>query len=138
MANTISDVMTRNPVTVEASEPVRDAARRMREADTGAVIVLQNGQVAGVVTDRDITVRIVADGKDANTAVQEACSGEVTTVPPDATIDQAVQLMRSKAVRRLPVVENGRPVGMVSLGDLAVERDPNSTLADISAARGNT
>jgi signal-transduction protein with cAMP-binding, CBS, and nucleotidyltransferase domain len=137
MTSTIADVMTRNPVTVEASDPVRDAARRMREADTGAVIVLQNGQVAGLVTDRDITVRIVADGKPADTAVREACSSDVATVPPDASIQQAVQLMRSKAVRRLPVVENGRPVGMVSLGDLALENDPNSALADISAAPPN-
>jgi CBS domain-containing protein len=137
MASTIAEVMTPNPVTVEASESVREAARRMRDADAGAVIVLQDGTVAGVVTDRDITVRIVADGKDPGTPVREAYSSEVTTVAPDTSVSQAVQLMRTKAIRRLPVVQGGRPVGIVSLGDLAIERDYNSALADISAAKGN-
>jgi CBS domain-containing protein len=138
MANTVADVMTQNPVTVDGAEPVREAARRMRDDDTGAIIVTQDGRVAGLVTDRDIAVRIVAEGKDSSTAVRDACSSDVTTVPSDASIQQAVQLMRTKAVRRLPVLDGDRPVGIVSLGDLAVERDPNSALADISAARGNT
>jgi CBS domain-containing protein len=76
------------------------------------------------VTDRDITVRAVAKGRDpASTPVREVYSAELTTLPPEETVDDAVRLMREKAVRRLPVVEGGRPVGIVSLGDLAVDRE---------------
>jgi CBS domain-containing protein len=138
MAATVSDVMTSNPETIEASEPVAEAARRMREADTGNVIVLDNGRVVGIVTDRDIVVRVVADGKDPSTPVQQACSAtDLQTVGPDTSLEQAVQLMRQHAVRRLPVVENDQAVGILSLGDLAMELDQNSALADISAAAPN-
>ena len=135
MATTVSDVMTRNPETIELSEPVAEAARRMRDADSGDVIVLDNGRVVGIITDRDIAVRVVAENKDSSTTVGEACTGtDLQTVGPDTTLDQAVQLMRSKAVRRLPVVENDQAVGIISLGDIAIEQDEDSALADISAA----
>ena len=138
MANTVSDVMTRDPATIDASQPVSEAARLMRQHDTGVIIVTDGGTVRGVITDRDITLRIVADDKPSTTPVTEAYSaGELATIGPDTSIDQAVQLMRSKAVRRLPVVENDRAVGIVSIGDLAMERDDDSALADISAAEGN-
>ena len=135
MATTVSEVMTSNPETVEMSDPVVEAARRMRDADTGDVIVLDNGRVVGILTDRDITIRIVAENKDPSTPVSEACSTtDLQTVGPDTSLDQAVQLMRSNAVRRLPVVENDRAVGVISLGDVAIEQDEDSALADISAA----
>ncbi len=138
MANTVADVMTRNPVTIEAGEPVVEAARRMRQADSGNVIVLDNGQVVGIVTDRDITLRVVADAKDYNTPTREVCSADdLQVVAPDTSIDQAVQIMRSKAIRRLPVVEGDQAVGVVSLGDLAIERDEDSAVAEISAAEPN-
>ncbi|MGI5291230.1 CBS domain-containing protein [Nonomuraea polychroma] len=137
MAKTVADVMTSHPATVEGDQPVSVAAALMRENDAGAVIVNDNGRMAGIVTDRDIAVRVVADEKGPQTPVREACSPSVEAVGPDTSIDQAVQLMRSHAVRRLPVVEDGRAVGIVSLGDLAIERDPNSALGDISAAEGN-
>jgi len=138
MATTVSEVMTRNPETVEVSDPVVEAARRMRDADTGDVIVLDNGRVVGVLTDRDITVRVVAENKELATPVGEVCSTtNLQTVSPDTSLDQAVQLMRSNAVRRLPVVENDRAVGIISLGDLAMEQDQDSALADISAAAPN-
>ncbi|TMR98493.1 CBS domain-containing protein [Nonomuraea basaltis] len=137
MAKTVADVMTSHPATVEADQPVSVAAALMRENDAGAVIVNDNGRMQGIITDRDIAVRVVADDKDPQTPIREACSPAVEAVGPDTSIDQAVQLMRSHAVRRLPVVEDGRAVGIVSLGDLALERDPNSALADISAAEGN-
>ena len=138
MATTVSEVMTRNPETIEASESVVEAARRMRDADTGDVIVLDNGRVVGIVTDRDITVRIVAENMNLSTPVSEACSAtDLQTVGPDTSLDQAVQLMRSNAVRRLPVVENDQAVGIISLGDLAIEQDEDSALADISAAAPN-
>ncbi|MEQ4725630.1 CBS domain-containing protein [Nonomuraea sp. B19D2] len=137
MAKTVADVMTSRPATVEADQPVSAAAELMRDNDAGAVIVNDNGRIQGIITDRDITVRVVAAGKPPQTPVREACSPYVEAIDPDTTIDQAVGLMRSHAVRRLPVVEDGRAVGIVSLGDLALERDPNSALADISAAEGN-
>ncbi|NUP04338.1 MAG: CBS domain-containing protein [Nonomuraea sp.] len=137
MAQTVADVMTSHPATVEGDQPVSVAASLMRDNDAGAVIVNDNGRMKGIVTDRDITIRVVADDRGPDTPVSEACSASVEAVGPDTSIDQAVQIMRSHAVRRLPVVEDGRPVGIVSLGDLAVERDPNSALADISSAEGN-
>lgn len=138
MAQTVADVMTRDPETIDISRPVSEAAHTMRDSDTGALVVTDNGRVAGIVTDRDITTRVVADSKDPSTPVREAYSGtDIATVGPDTSVDEAVQIMRSKAVRRLPVVKDDRPVGIVSLGDLAIERDEQSALADISAAPGN-
>ncbi len=138
MATRIEEVMTVAPMTVQATMTVVDAARIMREADVGAVIVLADAEVAGVVTDRDIAVRAVAEGRDpAQTPVAEVASGDPTIVESTQGIDEALRLMRERGVRRLPVVEEGRPVGIVALGDLAVDRDPDSTLADISAADPN-
>ncbi|MEU8356859.1 CBS domain-containing protein [Nonomuraea sp. NPDC048882] len=134
MAKTVADVMTSHPATVEADQPVSVAASLMRDHDTGALIVNDKGRMKGIVTDRDITVRVVADERGPDTPVREACTASVEAIGPETSIEQAVRLMRTHAVRRLPVVEDGRAVGVVSLGDLAVERDPSSALADISAA----
>ncbi|WP_067176871.1 CBS domain-containing protein [Microtetraspora niveoalba] len=138
MAQTVAEVMTRNPATVDSGQGVDVAAQLMRDNDAGAVIVTEGGHVSGIVTDRDIAVRVVADDKAPQTPVREVCSGEdIATVGPDTSIDQVIQIMRSKAVRRIPVVQNDQPVGIVSIGDLAIERDSGSALADISAAEGN-
>jgi CBS domain-containing protein len=138
VASTVAEVMTRNPATIDGTQTVGDAARLMRKHDTGAIVVTTDGQVSGIVTDRDIAVRVVADGKSGDTPVREAYSADVLrTVGPDTSIDQAVQIMRQAAVRRLPVVENNHAVGIVSMGDLAIEQDENSALADVSAAEGN-
>src|SRR3954466_565527 len=128
MAQTVRDVMTANPSTVERGQPVIEAARLMRESDAGAVVVLDNGQVAGIITDRDITVRVVAEGRDLTGATvgDAATMIDLTTVGPDTSIDQATQLMRRNAIRRLPVVENNRAVGILSIGDLAIENDSDS------------
>jgi CBS domain-containing protein len=135
MARSVGDIMTRNPRTVEAGDSVAEAARQMRDGGFGSVLVLDNGQVDGIVTDRDIAVRAVAEGRDPeSTQVSEIYSTGVATVEPSQSIEDAVQTMREHDIRRLPVVENGRPVGILSLGDLAVERDPESVLADISAS----
>jgi CBS domain-containing protein len=110
----------------------------MRDQDIGAVIVIENNQVCGIVTDRDIVVRMVAEGRDAATTPLAAlCGHTLTTISPEDSVDRAVQLMREKAVRRLPVVERGHAVGIVSLGDLVRERDPDSALGEISAAPPN-
>ena len=135
MAQAISEVMTADPRTVEATATVADAAREMREGDVGPVIVTEEGGVCGIVTDRDITVRAVAEGKDpASTPVGEICSRNPTTLTPDQSVEEAIQIMRDQHVRRIPIVQDGRPAGIVAIGDLAVERDRESALADISAA----
>jgi|SRR5215211_823603 len=135
MAQTVEEIMTRNPRTVDASATLRDAARVMSESDIGDVVVTDGGQVTGIVTDRDIVVRAVAEGRDPDsTAVSDVVTTGVETIEPDASVDDALSRMREKDIRRLPVARKGEPIGIVSLGDLAVEREPDSTLADISAA----
>jgi CBS domain-containing protein len=135
MARTVEEIMTRDPRTVDASDTVTDAARVMRDSDIGDVIVMDGGQVTAIVTDRDIVVRGVAEGRDPDsTSVSEVCTSGVETIEPGQSVDDALRLMREHDIRRLPVTKNGRPVGILSLGDLAVEREPESTLADISAA----
>ena len=107
--------MTHDPRTVDADASVRD------------------GQVSGIVTDRDIVIRAVAEGRaPESTPVREVATEDVRALEPRQSIDEAVQAMREHDIRRLPVVDGGRPVGILSLGDLAVERAPDSVLADIS------
>jgi CBS domain-containing protein len=138
MAQYVREIMTQNPVTVQMRDTITAAARTMRDANIGDVVVLENGQVRGILTDRDIVVRALAEGRDpTQTAVGDICSRELTTLSPHDAIGDAMAVMRDKALRRLPVVEEGRPVGIVSLGDLAVERDPESALGGISAAPPN-
>jgi CBS domain-containing protein len=135
MGRTVQEIMTRDPRTVNAGDPVIDAARIMRDDDIGDVIVVDDGTVEGIITDRDIVVRGVAESGDPqSTPVRELCTTGIEALEPSATVDEALRKMREADIRRLPVVQDGRPVGIVSLGDLAVEREPDSTLADISAA----
>lgn len=138
MAQTLKDLMTPNPLTVSRDTPVDQAARSMRDEGIGDVIVTDGDALCGIVTDRDIVVRAIAEGRDpTTTTVGDICSSDLVTLSPDAGVDEAVTLMRERALRRLPIVENGRPVGVVSIGDLAMERDQDSALADISAAPPN-
>jgi CBS domain-containing protein len=135
---TVRDVMTLMVTTLPESASVGDAARAMRDANIGDVLVMKNGSLCGIVTDRDLVVRAIAAGREAtSTTLADICSEELTTVSPTDNIDHAVQLMRQKALRRLPVVENGHAIGIVSLGDLAQNRDPHSALGEISAAPPN-
>jgi CBS domain-containing protein len=138
MAQKISEVMTHDPITMPATASTLEAARAMRDSNIGTVVVVDNGKVCGIVTDRDIVVRAVAQGRDpATTKLRDIGSHDLTTLALTDTVEHAVQVMRAKAIRRLPVVENGKPVGIVSLGDLALERDPDSALGSISAAPAN-
>jgi len=138
MARTVSEVMTVAPATVEAGAPVREAARAMREGDVGAIVVLDGGDLYGIVTDRDVAIRLVAEDRDpATTTVGDIASRDPTAIESDRPEEDAVALMRERALRRLPVVEGGQPVGILTLGDLSVERDPDSALADISASDPN-
>lgn len=134
----VREVMTAEPMTIEASTPLATAARVMRDGDIGSVIVMADGSVQGILTDRDIVIRAVAEGRDpAETNAAEICSGELVCVQAEDSVSEAIRLMREKTVRRLPVVDGRRPVGIVSLGDLAVERDRDSVLGEISAANPN-
>jgi CBS domain-containing protein len=138
VAELVQDVMTRDPITVDAGAPITEAARKMREADVGPIIVIDDGSVCGIVTDRDIAIRAVAEGMDpTKTKVADICSKEVATLSPRDKVGMAIDLMEKIAVRRLPVVDDHKPVGIVSLGDLALQRDPESTLGRISAAPPN-
>jgi CBS domain-containing protein len=138
MAQYLREIMTQQPLALETSDSIVAAARTMRDGNVGDVVVLEKGQIQGILTDRDIVVRALAEGRDpARTTVGEICSRELTVLSPTDAIGDAVKLMREKAIRRLPVVEGGRPIGIVSLGDLAVERDPDSALGGISAAPPN-
>ena len=138
MAQNIRSVMNTNPVTLSARSSVAEAASAMRDANIGDVIVLEDGRICGILTDRDIVVRAVAEGRDlAATKVADICSQELTTLSPTDSVEDAVRLMRDKAIRRLPVIEGDKPVGIVSIGDLAVSQDPRSALGYISAAPPN-
>ena len=137
-ARSIRDVMTPDPIVLKDTDTIREAGLAMRASDVGDVLVMRGSAVCGIVTDRDIVVRTVADGRDPNRAMLgEICSRYLVHVSPDDPIERAIELMREKAVRRLPVILEGTPVGIVSLGDLASARDPGSALAAISDAPGN-
>ena len=127
----IRDVMTPNPRTVSPSDSIQSAARIMREEDTGVVPVVDNGRAIGVVTDRDIVVRAVAEGDvPAERRVRDIATTPLVSVTPDTSTRDAAELMSEHQVRRLPVIENERLVGIVSLGDLAVKEGKDSRSGD--------
>ncbi|MER6630199.1 CBS domain-containing protein [Streptomyces sp. NPDC000987] len=135
MADFVREVMRPGAVAVRPDASLVEAAQLMRTQDIGDVLVADGQRVVGVLTDRDITVRAVADGVDPLTvSAQSVCTPDPVMVGPDDPVSAAVALMRAHAVRRLPVVEDGLPVGVISLGDLAEAEDPGSALADISRA----
>ena len=139
MAQQIRELMTPNPVALPGTASVHEAARAMRDAQIGDVIVIERNEVCGIVTDRDLVARIMAEARDpATTPLADICSHSLVTVTPTDSVEEAVRLMRTHAIRRLPVVDGGQAVGIVSLGDLAVERDPGSVLGEISGAPPNT
>ena len=133
----IREVMTPNPRTVSPDDTIQSAARIMRDEDTGAVPVVENGRPVGMVTDRDIVVRAVADGGQVNRSIRDIVTTGVVCVTPEMSTREANELMSEHQVRRLPVVENDQLIGIVSLGDLAVkegkDRRTGDTLQEISA-----
>jgi CBS domain-containing protein len=138
MATTIREAMTPKPITLKDSATAMEAARAMRDSNIGDIIVYKDDHLCGIVTDRDIVIRVLAEGKDpSKTKLESICSKEVTTLSPLQTTDDAVKLMRQKAIRRIPVVEDGKAVGIVSIGDLAIRLDRRSALADVTAAQPN-
>lgn len=138
MSKTIRDLMKTNPISLDSKSPVLEAAKKMRDAHIGNVLVTEDGKLHGIVTDRDLVVRCLATGGDpSKVSLGELCTGELVTLTPDDAPDAAVQVMREKAVRRVPVVEANRAIGILSIGDLAITQDRKSALADISAAPPN-
>lgn len=142
MAHTVQDMMSTDLVTCPSTTTIAEAARLMRDRDIGDVLVTQDDdRVVGIVTDRDLVVRCLADGAAPDAPIDFACSGELSTLPVTGSPDDAVRMMRERSLRRLPVVDAGRVVGIVSLGDLAIARDEqvgsSSALGDISAALPN-
>jgi CBS domain-containing protein len=132
----IRDVMTPNPRTVSPSDTIQNAAQIMRDEDTGAVPVVEDGRPIGMVTDRDIVIRAVADGGQLSRPVREIVTTGAVAVTPDMSTREAAELMSEHQIRRLPVVEGERLVGIVSLGDLAVkdahDRRSGDTLEKVS------
>jgi CBS domain-containing protein len=137
MAKSIKDAMTTKPASLPTTSTVADAAQQMRDLDIGDVLVEEEGRLAGIVTDRDLVVRAIAEGRDVTTKLGDIVSSDVVCITPNDTADDAIRLMRERALRRVPVVESGKPIGIVSLGDLAGERDPRSVLGEISNAPPN-
>ena len=136
MGKKIREVMTPAPETIQADRTATEAARKMKEADAGMIPVMTNGNLLGTVTDRDIALRIVAEGKDPqSTLVGEIASTDPITVAPDEDLDAALEKMAKHQVRRLPVVEDGRLIGVVAQADVAREgdeKDVGHTVEEIS------
>jgi CBS domain-containing protein len=135
----VRELMRKSPIKVSSTSPVEVAARLMRDTDVGAIIVEEDGKPYGIVTDRDIAIRSVAEGLNASTApIASICSRELATVSPDADVESAVTLMRERALRRVMVVDAERvPLGIISLGDVTLARGASSILGEISAAPAN-
>jgi CBS domain-containing protein len=124
----IKDVMTGRPRTCEARTTVLEAARLMKEEDFGSIPVVQDGRPVGLLTDRDIVLRVVAEGRDPTmTTVGDVASGELVTVESEQPLDEALKLMAHHRVRRLPVVEKNKLVGIVAQADVARAADERET-----------
>lgn len=134
MARRVREVMKSDPITFDTNASIRDVAKTMRDRDIGAVLVTQDGNLQGIVTDRDIVIRALADGRNDATIGEVASAKKIVSVKPDDDVDKARDLMRDNAIRRIPVVENRRAVGILSIGDLAIEKEPRSVLGQLSAA----
>lgn len=138
MDKKIRDIMTPNPVGVYYDQTIAEAARVMRDAGVGAILVVNGDSLGGVVTDRDLVVRGLAEGAGPDSPVGPLCSAKLVGVDAGADLAEAERLMRDNAVRRLPVIDGGQIVGIVSIGDLATAADFDSPLAAVSRAQSNT
>ena len=129
MGQSIRDVMTSNPCSIDAEKSVAYAAKMMRDEDVGLAPIVEGDKLIGMLTDRDIAIRVVAEGKDPNqVTVREVASKQVVTIDPQQDLDEALRIMAKHQVRRLPVVEeDGRLVGVVAQADVAREGDDTET-----------
>lgn len=134
MTRKVRDIMSAAPACMAATESVSAAARAMKERGIGTVLVVSGGRLGGLVTGRDITIRVLAENRDPlTTRLGDICTGELALLSPDDDVQHAARLVRERAVRRLPVIADGIPVGVVSISDLALDRDERSALSEISA-----
>jgi signal-transduction protein with cAMP-binding, CBS, and nucleotidyltransferase domain len=129
----VRDVMTPGPIGVDYYQSIGEAARTMRDWGVGAVLVVRNESLYGLVTDRDLVVRAVAEARGADEPVGPLSSANLIGVDADADVSEAMRLMRRHTVRRLPVLEDGQVTGIVSLGDLAITGEPALAFAQLSA-----
>jgi CBS domain-containing protein len=135
----VRDIMSAPPVCMPPGESVSAAARAMKQHGIGTVLVLTDGRPSGLVTGRDITVRVLAENRDPRTTrIGDICSSELVVLDPDDDLAQAARLVRDRAVRRIPVLRDGIPVGVVSIGDLALEKDATSVLSGVSSGPPNS
>ena len=129
----VRDVMTPGPIGVDYDQSVGEAARAMRDWGVGAILVVSNGSLYGLVTDRDLVGRAVAEDRGADEPVGPLSSANLIGVDADADVHEAMRLMRQHGVRRLPVLEDRQVAGIVSLGDLAMQDEPDLAFAQLSA-----
>jgi CBS domain-containing protein len=128
MAKSVRDAMTEDPRSISASASVVEAARLMREQHIGSLPITDDKQLVGMITDRDITTRVVAEAADpTTTSVEDVYSRDLISVEPDEDLEEALQLMARHQLRRLPVVENGRLVGIVAQADIALTQNEKKT-----------
>lgn len=128
---TVKDVMTSSPATIDPNTTVVEAARWMAREDVGPLPVVDGDRLVGIVTDRDLVVRVLAEGRDPQqTTVREACSNDIVTVSPDDELDKALAVLGGRQVRRVPVVDGARLVGIVAQADVAREVE-SSTVGDV-------
>ncbi|MED0676677.1 CBS domain-containing protein [Aneurinibacillus thermoaerophilus] len=136
MSQRLQDIMTRQVATVQPNQTLEEAARIMNEYNVGAVPVVENGQCVGMITDRDIAIRASAHNRDSQTKVRDVMTHNIITAPADMDVHEAADLMAKNQIRRLPVVDHNQLVGIVSLGDLAVQdiyqNEAGMALSDIS------
>jgi CBS domain-containing protein len=138
-ATTVREIMTKNVINMQVSTTLEEAARAMREQDIGNVVVAEDERLVGLVTDRDIVIRAVADGMDpTTTTLGSVTSRDIIAIQPDDTAQAAALLMREQAIRRVLVVDEQGLCGILSIGDLATEIDPDSVLGGISGAAPNS
>jgi CBS domain-containing protein len=120
MHKSIQEAMTPNPTTIEATTKAQEAARIMKSEDVGSLPIVEGDKLIGVVTDRDLAIRIIAEAKGIDTPVAEIASKDVVTIDPQQSLEEAARLMANNQVRRLPVVEeDGRLVGILAQADIA-------------------
>ena len=139
MGLTVESVMNSPAIDLDHQRPVAEAAQLMAENAVGDVFVTADGRLSGIVTDRDLALRVIAEGRALDTEVREVCTPNPQFVRSSDSVDDALKMMREANVRRLPVVENDDLVGAISLGDISIDEgaDAGMTLRDISAAPAN-
>ena len=132
----IREIMTTDVTTAELNTTLEEIATIMRHEDVGAVPILDDGELAGIVTDRDIVVRCVAEGRDpGECSAEDVLSEGLVTISPDDDVNEAAAIMSRNQVRRLPVLQDGKLVGVVSLGDIAVKEGNDEVSGDADAQR---